>query len=65
MIQHIIIYYGRPRSPKGSDWDRALLRWKSLPSDSDAIYDKKVSIDASKLTPMVTFGTNPGNGNWC
>ena len=52
--------HGRPRSPKGSDWDRALLRWKSLPSDSDAIYDKKVSIDASKLTPMVTFGTNPG-----
>tara|TARA_B110000495_G_scaffold200978_1_gene217364 strand:- start:21521 stop:22930 length:1410 start_codon:yes stop_codon:yes gene_type:complete len=52
--------YGRPRSPKGSDWDRALLRWKSLPSDSEATYDKKVSIDASKLTPMVTFGTNPG-----
>ncbi|MFQ3334649.1 MAG: 3-isopropylmalate/(R)-2-methylmalate dehydratase large subunit [Woeseiaceae bacterium] len=52
--------YGRPRSPKGSDWDSALLRWKSLPSDSEATYDKKVSIDASKLTPMVTFGTNPG-----
>jgi 3-isopropylmalate/(R)-2-methylmalate dehydratase large subunit len=52
--------YGRPRSPKGNDWEEALLRWKTLPSDSNAIYDKHISIDASKLVPMVTFGTNPG-----
>ena len=52
--------YDRPRSPKDNDWEEALLRWKTLPSDSDAIYDKHISIDASKLVPMVTFGTNPG-----
>ena len=52
--------YDRPRSPKDNDWEEALLRWKTLPSDSDAIYDKYISIDASKLVPMVTFGTNPG-----
>jgi len=52
--------YGRPRSPKNNAWEEALLRWKSLPSDAGAIYDKYISIDASKLSPMVTFGTNPG-----
>ena len=52
--------YNCPRSPKGKDWDEALMRWKSLPSSSNASYDKKISIDANKLTPMITFGTNPG-----
>lgn len=52
--------YNRPRSPKGKAWDDALLRWKSLPSSNSASYDKKISINASLLQPMVTFGTNPG-----
>jgi 3-isopropylmalate/(R)-2-methylmalate dehydratase large subunit len=51
---------GRPRSPQGSAWDAAVRRWRSLPSDADADYDKSVSVDASSLEPMVTFGTNPG-----
>ncbi|MEQ8206400.1 MAG: 3-isopropylmalate dehydratase large subunit [Woeseia sp.] len=51
---------GRPRAPQGADWDRALERWRQLPSDADAEYDKTVTIDASELQPMVTFGTNPG-----
>ena len=52
--------YGRPYSPKDHDWDKALNRWKSLPSDNNVSYDKSVEIDASSLEPMITFGTNPG-----
>lgn len=51
---------GRPQVPQGADWDKAVARWRSLPSDPDARFDKEVSLDASKLAPMVTFGTNPG-----
>ena len=51
---------GRPRAPQGDDWEAALRRWRSLPSDADATFDRTVSIDASTLKPMVTFGTNPG-----
>jgi 3-isopropylmalate/(R)-2-methylmalate dehydratase large subunit len=51
---------GRPRAPRGEDWDRALSRWSSLPTDPGAAYDRTVSLDASELSPTVTFGTNPG-----
>ena len=51
---------GRPRSPAGADWDRAVDRWRTLKTDTGALFDKEVTIDASKLQPMVTFGTNPG-----
>ena len=51
---------GRPRSPQGTDWDAAVARWRALRTDEGARFDKSVSIDASELTPMVTFGTNPG-----
>jgi 3-isopropylmalate/(R)-2-methylmalate dehydratase large subunit len=51
---------GRPMAPKGADWDMAVSRWRKLPTDADATFDREVSIDANKLTPMVTFGTNPG-----
>ena len=51
---------GRPLAPKGAAWDAAMKRWRSLPSDADAKFDSQVSIDVSKLTPMITFGTNPG-----
>jgi len=52
--------YGRPRSPKENAWDQALEKWKTLPSDNNASYDKCVNIDANSLEPMITFGTNPG-----
>lgn len=52
--------HGRERVPKGSDWDAAVERWRTLRTDDDAEFDKTVDIDASSLTPMVTFGTNPG-----
>jgi 3-isopropylmalate/(R)-2-methylmalate dehydratase large subunit len=51
---------GRPQSPKGRDWDRAVSDWKSLPTDPGAPYDRTVSLDASKIEPMLTYGTNPG-----
>lgn len=51
---------GRERAPQGADWDAAVERWKQLRTDDDAVFDKTVTIDASHLTPMVTFGTNPG-----
>ncbi len=51
---------GRPRSPSGADWDKAVQRWRELPSDAAAIFDKFVDLCGDTLEPMVTFGTNPG-----
>ena len=51
---------GRPRVPSGAQWDTAVDRWKKLKTDDDAVFDKSVTLDASLLEPMVTFGTNPG-----
>jgi len=53
---------GRPHVPQGAAWDRALVRWKQLPTDDGASYDRVVSIDANALEPMITYGTNPGMG---
>ncbi|MCR4339809.1 MAG: 3-isopropylmalate dehydratase large subunit [Gemmatimonadaceae bacterium] len=53
---------GRPFAPRGRDWDAAVERWRSLPSDADATFDSSISMDASTLAPMVTYGTNPGMG---
>ncbi len=53
---------GRPHAPKGADWDAALRAWRRLPSDGGAAYDLTITLDASRLAPMVTYGTNPGMG---
>jgi 3-isopropylmalate/(R)-2-methylmalate dehydratase large subunit len=53
---------GRHYAPKGADWDAAVERWKQLPTDEGATYDHEITIDASGLEPMITFGTNPGMG---
>jgi 3-isopropylmalate/(R)-2-methylmalate dehydratase large subunit len=50
---------GRPGAPKGPDWERALERWRDLPSDPDASFDREVEIDAGSIRPQVTWGTNP------
>lgn len=50
---------GRPHAPKGADWDKAVEYWKSLATDPDAHFDKEVVIDASTLSPYVSWGTNP------
>lgn len=51
---------GRPYAPQGADWDRAVAEWKQLKTDPGAKFDKQVTIDATQLEPMITFGTNPG-----
>ena len=51
---------GRPRAPQGAAWEAALERWRQLPSDPGARFDREVDIDAAALEPMVTYGTNPG-----
>jgi len=53
---------GRPHAPEGADWDAAVDYWKTLRSDDDAHFDSQVDIDATQLTPFVTWGTNPGHG---
>jgi 3-isopropylmalate/(R)-2-methylmalate dehydratase large subunit len=51
---------GRRFAPRNGEWEKTLARWRSLPSDPGARYDKTVEINASKLAPFVTWGTNPG-----
>jgi 3-isopropylmalate/(R)-2-methylmalate dehydratase large subunit len=53
---------GRPYAPKGADWDRAVDYWRTLVTDDDAQFDRSLTLDANKLEPMVTYGTNPGQG---
>jgi 3-isopropylmalate/(R)-2-methylmalate dehydratase large subunit len=53
---------GRPHAPEGENWDKALEYWKTLPTDEGAVFDAEVFIDADKLDPFVTWGTNPGQG---
>jgi 3-isopropylmalate/(R)-2-methylmalate dehydratase large subunit len=53
---------GRPHAPTGKDWDEAVESWLALRTDDDAEFDAEVHIDASTLTPFVTWGTNPGQG---
>lgn len=50
---------GRPHAPKGAQWDAAVNYWKTLFSDDDAAWDKIVTIDASEIAPVVTWGTSP------
>jgi 3-isopropylmalate/(R)-2-methylmalate dehydratase large subunit len=51
---------GRPHAPQGAGWDAAVERWKQLPSDPGAAYDRVVVLDAAAVEPMVTYGTTPG-----
>jgi 3-isopropylmalate/(R)-2-methylmalate dehydratase large subunit len=52
---------GRPRAPKGDDFDRAVQYWRSLVTDESAAFDTEVKLDAAKLPPLVTWGTSPEN----
>jgi len=53
---------GRPKAPSGQEWTDAVAYWRTLATDDDAVFDAEVVIDASELTPFVTWGTNPGQG---
>ena len=50
---------GRDHAPKGKAWNEALSYWATLPTDEGAIFDKEVTVDAGRLSPYVTWGTNP------
>ena len=51
--------WGRPFAPTGAAWDRALASWRTLPTDQGARFDAEVTLDASGMAPMVTWGTTP------
>ncbi|HEY0700652.1 MAG TPA: aconitase family protein, partial [Micromonospora sp.] len=53
----------RPHAPRGADWDAATEYWRSLATDEGAVFDSEVVLDASRVTPFVTWGTNPGQGS--
>jgi 3-isopropylmalate/(R)-2-methylmalate dehydratase large subunit len=52
-------FKGRPYSPSGEKWERAVADWRMLASDSDARFDREVALDASGIFPMITWGTSP------
>jgi len=52
-------FKGRPKSPKGEQWDKALAHWKTLYSDEGCIFDKEINIEGKDIEPLVTWGTSP------
>jgi 3-isopropylmalate/(R)-2-methylmalate dehydratase large subunit len=54
--------HGRRFAPRGADWDAAVARWRRLPTDAAAKFDREVAINGDALEPMITWGTNPGMG---
>ncbi|MDO4228259.1 MAG: aconitase family protein, partial [Capnocytophaga sp.] len=52
----------REFSPKGEEWDKKVNYWKTLPTDEGAVFDKEIHFKAEDITPMITYGTNPGMG---
>ena len=52
----------REFTPKNEDWNKAMKYWSTLKTDKNAIFDKEIEFDGSKINPMITFGTNPGMG---
>jgi 3-isopropylmalate/(R)-2-methylmalate dehydratase large subunit len=51
---------GRPHAPKSTAWEASVKRWRGLQTDPGAEFDRSVTVDGNRLSPMVTFGTNPG-----
>lgn len=54
--------HGRAFAPNGEGWIKALQYWKTLYSDDNVVFDKEINIDAADISPMITYGTNPGMG---
>ena len=50
---------GRPYAPKGAAWDEAVAAWRQLRTDDGATFDEEIFVDATRLEPYVTWGTNP------
>lgn len=53
---------GRDHAPKGEAWDAAVARWRELSTDDGAVFDRELTMNASEVEPMLTYGTNPGMG---
>jgi 3-isopropylmalate/(R)-2-methylmalate dehydratase large subunit len=53
---------GREFAPQGADWEAAVAKWRALPTDAGAAYDRTITLNAADLEPMITYGTNPGMG---
>jgi len=53
---------GREFAPAGPDWEYSVMKWKELPSDPDATFDKDYHFEAADIEPMITYGTHPGMG---
>ncbi len=53
---------GREHAPQGENWDAAVEYWRTLVTDEGAVFDTEIVIDASTISPFVTWGTNPGQG---
>lgn len=53
---------GRKFAPEGAAWDKAVAQWKTLFTDAEAKFDKEITLNAADITPMITYGTNPGMG---
>ncbi len=51
---------GRPQVPQGAEYDKAVARWRKLPTDPGATYDKSLVFQAADIAPQVSWGTNPG-----
>jgi 3-isopropylmalate/(R)-2-methylmalate dehydratase large subunit len=51
--------HGRPYSPTGAEWDKAVARWRDLRSDPEAVFDRETTIDAREIAPMITWGVSP------
>jgi 3-isopropylmalate/(R)-2-methylmalate dehydratase large subunit len=54
--------HGRPRVPQGALWEQAVAAWRHLRSDEGAVFDRTVMLEASRIAPMVTWGTSPDQG---
>ena len=51
--------HGRPFAPGGENWDRAVVHWRTLASDADALFDREIEIDATDIVPQITWGVSP------
>src|SRR5580693_6731695 len=51
---------GKPRAPRAQDWEAAEARWRTFVTDPEAQFDASVDVDAERIEPMITYGTNPG-----
>ncbi|EAR21238.1 3-isopropylmalate dehydratase large subunit [Nitrococcus mobilis] len=60
-VDDVTIEYmrGRPFAPHGAMWDRAVAYWRTLVSDSDAVFDRVVELDGTEIVPQITWGTSP------